>query len=38
MDEWTGKPDKDQIKEIKSALQATIPGVLLELKKLGAKW
>ena len=38
MDEWTGKPDKDQIKKIRSALQSTIPGVLIELKKLGAKW
>ncbi len=38
MDEWTGKPYEDQIEEIKSALQSTIPGVQEELKKLGTKW
>lgn len=38
MDEWTGKPDNEQIEEIRSALQSTVPGVLEELKKLGANW
>ena len=38
MDEWTGIPDHSQLKEIKLALQSTIPGVMEELKKLGAKW
>ena len=38
MDEWTGKPDRRQLKEISNALQSTLPGVLEELKKLGAKW
>jgi N-formylglutamate deformylase len=38
MDEWTGKPYPNQLEEIKSALQATIPGVLEELKKVGAQW
>ena len=27
MDEWTGKPDKKQLEEIRSALQSTIPGL-----------
>ncbi len=34
MDEWTGKPDQQQLEEIRLALQSTIPGVLEELKKL----
>ncbi len=34
MDEWTGKPDTQQVEEICLALQSTIPGVLEELKKL----
>lgn len=38
MDEWTGKPDRRQLKEISNALQSTLPGVLEELKNLGAKW
>ncbi len=38
MDEWTGKPDLTQLEEIRLALQSTVPGVLEELKKLGAKW
>ena len=33
MDEWTGKPDQQQMEEIRFALQSTIPGVLTELKK-----
>ncbi len=38
MDEWSGKPDPQQLAEIPLALQATVPGVLDELKKLGANW
>lgn len=38
MDEWSGKPDLAQLQEIRMALESTIPGVLDELKKLGAKW
>ena len=34
MNEWTGKPDIHQLKEIYRALQSTIPGVLEELNKL----
>lgn len=34
MDEWTGKVDEVQSAAIKSALAATIPGVLSELKSL----
>ncbi len=37
MDEWTGKPDLQQLKEIGLALRSTIPGVLEELKKLKIK-
>jgi len=37
MDEWSGKPDTQQLKEISLALQSTLPGVLEELKKLGGK-
>lgn len=37
MDEWTGEADQGQLEEIRLALQSTIPGVLQELKKLGAK-
>lgn len=38
MDEWSGKPDRQQLEEIRLALQSTVPGALEELKKLGAKW
>ena len=38
MDEWTGKPDHQQVEEIRLALQSTIPGVQEELEKLGKKW
>jgi len=38
MDEWSGEPDRQQLEEIRLALQSTVPGVLEELKKLGAKW
>jgi hypothetical protein len=38
MDEWKGLPDPLQLAEIKSALQSTIPGILDELKKIGARW
>lgn len=34
MDEWTGEPDLAQIEAIGAALQATVPGVLEELRKL----
>jgi hypothetical protein len=37
MDEWTGEADNQQLAEIPSVLQSTLPGVLEELKKLGAK-
>ena len=31
MDEWTGKPDQKQLKEIGNALQSTISGLLAEI-------
>ncbi|MFC2088726.1 N-formylglutamate amidohydrolase [Calditrichota bacterium] len=34
MDEWTGEPDRKQLKEISLALQSTIPGILQALKGL----
>jgi len=34
MDEWTGIPDRQQLDEIRSALQSTIPGILHELKRM----
>jgi hypothetical protein len=34
MDEWTGKPNENELNLIKEALSSTIPGVLEELKKL----
>lgn len=34
MDEWTGDPDKTQVKAIHQALASTVPGVLEELRKL----
>ena len=34
MNEWTGKPDEKQIKKIGMALQATVPGILQELKMI----
>lgn len=34
MDEWTGKPDTQQLEEIRKALSFTIRGVLEELNKL----
>jgi len=34
MDEWTGKPDKNHLKEIEMALKSTVPGVLEELRKI----
>lgn len=34
MDEWTGEPDWVQIEAIKSALAATVPGLLEELGRL----
>lgn len=37
MDEWSGKPDQQQLETIKLALQSTIPGVLAELQKLQTK-
>lgn len=38
MDEWSGKPDRRQLEEICKAVQSTVPGVLEELHRLGAKW
>lgn len=37
MDEWTGKPDEQQVQTIHRALESTVPGVLEELEKLGLK-
>ena len=34
MDEWTGIPDQNQLNAISAALNATIPGVLEELKSI----
>jgi len=34
MDEWSGTPDKKQIKAISDALRHTVPGVLEELRRL----
>ena len=36
MDEWSGKPDHEQIENIRSALLSTVPGLQEELKKMGA--
>jgi hypothetical protein len=33
MDEWTGTVNGEQLKKIREALRATIPGILDELKK-----
>lgn len=33
MDEWSGEPDWDQLNAIRSAVLATLPGLLEELKK-----
>ena len=38
IDEWTCKPDHQQLEDIRMALQSTVPGVLEELNKLGTKW
>lgn len=32
MDEWSGQPDEQQVKEIGRALKSTIPGILSEVK------
>ncbi|KAA3662245.1 MAG: N-formylglutamate amidohydrolase [Calditrichaeota bacterium] len=37
MDEWTGEPDSQQLDEIRWALKSTVPGVMIELEKLGVK-
>lgn len=37
MDEWTGKPDQEQVKTIKQALQHTIPGMLQASQAVGGK-
>lgn len=34
MDEWSGKPDIKQLKEIRLVLQSTVPGILETLRKL----
>ena len=34
MDEWTGEPDQNQIKEIGQALKSTVPGILKTLEGL----
>ena len=36
MDEWSGKPDEDQLGLIHRALESTIPGIMEELGKLTA--
>jgi hypothetical protein len=38
MDEWTGELDAAQHTAIGRALAETVPGVLEELRRLGAKW
>ncbi len=38
MDEWSGKPNHEQIGNIRSALLSTVPGLQEELKKMGAAW
>lgn len=35
MNEWSGKPDFQQLENILASLQSTIPGVIEELKKIG---
>jgi len=35
MDEWTGVGDLEQIEAVRDALQATLPGILEELKAMG---
>lgn len=37
MDEWSGLPDREKIELIRQLLALTIPGLLEELKKIGAK-
>jgi N-formylglutamate amidohydrolase len=37
MDEWTGVPDQRQLDAVREALEATVPGVLEELRKLGRR-
>ena len=37
MDEWSGMPDRQKIELIRQLLAATVPGLLEELKVLGAK-
>jgi N-formylglutamate deformylase len=34
MDEWTGKAEEDQLKEIYLALKFTVPGILAEIKNM----
>jgi len=34
MDEWTGKPDNEQMERIRSAITFTVPGVIAGLKRL----
>jgi hypothetical protein len=31
MDEWTGMPNRSQLRHIRSALESTVPGILEEL-------
>ena len=38
MDEWTGMPDRKQLDQILLCLRSTAPGVLEELRKMGAEW
>ncbi|MHC4873313.1 MAG: N-formylglutamate amidohydrolase [Planctomycetota bacterium] len=38
MDEWTGIPDHYQIEELRKTFQSTVPVIIAELVKLGAKW
>lgn len=37
MDEWSGEPHPQQLEDIRLALASTVPGVLEELEKLGAR-
>lgn len=38
MDEWSGRLDRAQHEAVGRALAATVPGVLEELRALGARW
>jgi N-formylglutamate amidohydrolase len=37
LDEWTGEPDAEALAEVTRALEATVPGVREELRRLGGR-